>query len=120
MKAFIVLTHTKQPVQGSHPGSSIWNATDKDKRMQITEEAQFLTKVPINLMDRATFILDYVEGKIVKNRYKQEGMTYDVIVDYVNSRYPDRMEQLRTMIFENTKSIIDEAIDKTEEHFKDD
>lgn len=114
LSAFIILVHHRVPVSASHPGSHFWkNGGKKSKKMTVTEDVHFVSKIKNSMYDSATLIVDFANEKMIKNRYRSTGIDYNQIVEYLDGKYPDRMEELRKIILDyDTAQALEKA--KTE------
>ena len=62
------------------------------KKREIHEKCEFVNELKTRHLNSATFIIDFLNKKVVKDR-SYEG-TYEEFEAYVMSRYPDQMQEL--------------------------
>lgn len=62
------------------------------KKREIHEKCEFVNELKTRHLNSATFIIDFLNKKVVKDR-SNEG-TYEEFEAYVMSRYPDQMQEL--------------------------
>lgn len=104
-KAFIILTHTYQPVtQGPDKG-----------KVQVHESCEFVKSVKTKHLQTASIIMDVVKRELIKNAAREKGADYDDIEAHMIKGYADKYK----LFLEAAGAEIPEALLMTKEEVKE-
>jgi hypothetical protein len=109
-KAFVVLTHTHVPVtEGMHKG-----------KFQVHEVVEFVDAVRNKHTSNATIIMDVINRKLVKNRARDSGATYELIEAHVVKGYGDKYKQFLEIVGVELPDILIEKKEESNDEHADD
>lgn len=109
-KAFVVLSHTHVPVtEGPHKG-----------KFQVHEVVEFVDAVRNKHTSNATVIMDVINRKLVKNRARDSGATYELIEAHIVKGYGPKYKQFLEIVGVDIPDIlIEKKEEKTDEQADD-
>ena len=87
-KHFIIFVHVYRPGEGALTQIKDFGL---DGKWNMQEEVYFLDKVTDKYLTRATAILDYDNGKVIKDRIG--GLTPEKMLSHVQENYPKEFGQ---------------------------
>lgn len=86
--AYIVLLHTHVPVtEGPHKG-----------KFQVHEVIEFVDALRDKHLTKSTAILDVLKRKVIKNRAKESGATYELLEQHIIKGYRDKYKEFLELV----------------------
>ena len=94
--AFVILSHTHVPVtEGPHKG-----------KFQVHEVVEFVDAVRNKHTSHATAIMDVKSRKLIKNRARDSGATYDLLEAHVVKGYGEKYKQFLEIVGAEIPAIL--------------
>lgn len=107
--AYVVLTHTHVLINepGPHKG-----------KFQVHEMVEFVDRVRDKHASNATAIMDVLNRKLIKNRAKDSGATFELIEAHVVKGYGEKYRQFLTIVGAEIPEILQPKAEEGSEEEK--
>ena len=98
--AYVILTHTHVPVnEGPNKG-----------KFQVHEMVEFVDAVRNKHSAQATAIMDVQKRKLLKNRAKDSGATYELLEAHVVKGYKEKYREFLNLVGAEIPEILEEKV----------